>query len=84
MAQGDPEKAFDPATAAVRKPGTTVRIELVGDSTQTDHAGYGRGFCANLTAAVDCVNMAAAAPAHTPSASWANGTRRSPQSPTIC
>jgi lysophospholipase L1-like esterase len=38
--------------------GTEIRIELVGDSTQTDSAGYGRGFCANLTAAVDCVNMA--------------------------
>src|ERR1700721_1187937 len=57
-AQGDPVKAFDPATAAARKPGTTVRIDLIGDSTQTDHAGYGRGFCANLTAKVDCVNMA--------------------------
>jgi len=34
------------------------KIELIGDSTQTDNAGYGRGFCANLTAAVDCVNMA--------------------------
>jgi lysophospholipase L1-like esterase len=58
FAQGDPAKAFDPATAAVRKPGTTVRIDLIGDSTQTDHAGYGRGFCANLSAKVDCVNMA--------------------------
>ena len=58
LAQGDPQRAFDPATAAVRKPGTTVRIDLIGDSTQTDHAGYGRGFCANFTAAVDCVNMA--------------------------
>jgi len=58
IAQGDPTKSFDPATAAVRKPGTTVRIDLIGDSTQTDHAGYGRGFCANLTAKVDCVNMA--------------------------
>jgi lysophospholipase L1-like esterase len=57
-AQGDPEKAFDPATAAIRKPGTTVRIDLIGDSTQTDHAGYGRGFCANLSTKVDCVNMA--------------------------
>ena len=56
--QGDPARAFDPATAAQRKPGTTVRIDLIGDSTQTDNAGYGRGFCANLTAAVDCVNMA--------------------------
>ena len=57
-AQGDPNKTFDPATAAVRKPGTTVRIDLIGDSTQTDHAGYGRGFCANLSEKVDCVNMA--------------------------
>jgi lysophospholipase L1-like esterase len=58
VAQGDPVKAFDPAKAAVRKPGTAVRVELIGDSTQTDNAGYGRGFCANLTAKVDCVNMA--------------------------
>jgi lysophospholipase L1-like esterase len=58
LAQGDPARAFDPATAAVRKPGTEVRIDLVGDSTQTDNAGYGRGFCANLTAKVDCLNMA--------------------------
>jgi lysophospholipase L1-like esterase len=58
LAQGDPVKSFDPATAALRKPGITLRIDLIGDSTQTDHAGYGRGFCANLTAEVDCVNMA--------------------------
>src|ERR1035437_1973266 len=58
LSQGDPAKAFDAATTAVRKPGTTVRVDLIGDSTQTDHAGYGRGFCANLTAKVDCVNMA--------------------------
>ena len=57
-AQGDPQRAFDPATAAARKPGTTVRIDLIGDSTQTDSAGYGRGFCANLTPKVDCLNMA--------------------------
>ena len=43
---------------APRKPGTVVRIDLIGDSTQTDNAGYGRGFCANLTAQVECVNMA--------------------------
>ena len=45
-ARGDPNRAFDSATAAVRRPGTVVRVELIGDSTQTDHAGYGRGFCA--------------------------------------
>jgi lysophospholipase L1-like esterase len=58
LAQGDPARAFNAATAAVRAPGTTVRIDLIGDSTQTDNAGYGRGFCANVTAKVDCVNMA--------------------------
>jgi lysophospholipase L1-like esterase len=55
--QGDPAGAFERATA-LRKPGTTVRVELIGDSTQTQNAGYGRGFCANLTAAVDCLDLA--------------------------
>jgi lysophospholipase L1-like esterase len=58
LAQGDPPRTFDPATAAIRAPGTTIRVDLIGDSTQTNNAGYGRGFCANLTAIVDCVNMA--------------------------
>src|SRR5580704_19257196 len=57
-AQGDPAKGFDAATAARRAAGTSVRIDLIGDSTQTDHAGYGLGFCANLTHDVDCLNMA--------------------------
>jgi lysophospholipase L1-like esterase len=57
LAQGDPPRAFNAETAAVRAPGTTVRIDLIGDSTQTNNAGYGRGFCANLTPAVDCLNM---------------------------
>jgi len=52
LAQGPPN------LTAARPAGKTVRIELIGDSTQTDAAGYGRGFCANLTAAVDCINMA--------------------------
>ena len=42
----------------MRKAGTKIRVELIGDSTQTDSAGYGRGFCANLSGDVDCVNMA--------------------------
>src|SRR5579875_535399 len=58
VAQGDSPRAFDPATAAARKPGTVVRVDLVGDSTQTLNAGYGRGFCANFTAQVDCLDMA--------------------------
>lgn len=41
--------------ASAQKP---ITIELVGDSTQTDIAGYGLGFCANLTAEVHCVNAA--------------------------
>jgi|GEM_PF-675022 len=56
-AQGDPPRAFDTASAAVRPAGTRVRVDLIGDSTQTNNAGYGRGFCANLTAEVDCLNM---------------------------
>lgn len=57
LAQGDPTRAFDATTAAVRPAGTKVRVDLIGDSTQTNNAGYGRGFCANFTPAVDCVNM---------------------------
>jgi len=46
-------------TACVGVPASsTVRITLVGDSTQTEKQGYGIGFCANLTRAVDCVNRA--------------------------
>jgi lysophospholipase L1-like esterase len=41
-----------------RRPGTKIRVDLIGDSTQTNNAGYGRGFCANLTVEVDCLNMA--------------------------
>lgn len=36
----------------------SVRIALVGDSTMTERQGYGTGFCANLTAQVDCLNEA--------------------------
>ena len=35
-----------------------IKIELVGDSTQTKTAGYGLGFCANLTGPVECINDA--------------------------
>lgn len=56
-AQGDPPRAFDMGMAAARPAGTVVRVDLIGDSTQTNNAGYGRGFCANLTAKVDCLNM---------------------------
>jgi lysophospholipase L1-like esterase len=58
VAQGDPARAFDATTASVRKPGTVVRVDLIGDSTQTENAGYGRGFCANFNAQVDCVDLA--------------------------
>ena len=35
-----------------------VRIALIGDSTQTNSAGYGLGFCANLTDDVICIKDA--------------------------
>ena len=39
-------------------PADKMRIALVGDSTQTANAGYGLGFCANLTGDVTCINDA--------------------------
>lgn len=48
--------------ACAHQPGgksDSIRIALVGDSTQTEKQGYGIGFCANLdTSRVDCVNHA--------------------------
>jgi len=44
VAQGDPPRWLDAATAAQRKPGTKVRIDLIGDSTQTNSAGYAAAF----------------------------------------
>src|SRR5580658_4553339 len=51
------QNAPEPPVTAARSAGT-IRVELIGDSTQTDNAGYGRGFCANLTAKIDCLNFA--------------------------
>jgi lysophospholipase L1-like esterase len=53
-----PQSAPPQAVSTARKPGRLVRIELIGDSTQTDNAGYGRGFCANLTEQIECLNSA--------------------------
>jgi lysophospholipase L1-like esterase len=39
-------------------PARQMRIALIGDSTQTENAGYGLGFCANLTDRVTCINDA--------------------------
>jgi lysophospholipase L1-like esterase len=39
-------------------PPAKVRIALIGDSTQTKSAGYGLGFCANVTDDVVCINDA--------------------------
>jgi lysophospholipase L1-like esterase len=36
----------------------SVRIALIGDSTQTEKQGYGTGFCANLVARASCLNQA--------------------------
>jgi lysophospholipase L1-like esterase len=43
-----------PISSAAKK----IAIELVGDSTQTENAGYGLGFCANLTPDAVCINRA--------------------------
>jgi lysophospholipase L1-like esterase len=47
-----------PVAQPVAHTATKVSIALVGDSTQTESAGYGLGFCANLTAEVKCINKA--------------------------
>jgi lysophospholipase L1-like esterase len=39
-------------------PAAKIKIALVGDSTQTEKAGYGLGFCANLNDSVTCINEA--------------------------
>ncbi len=33
-----------------------IRVILVGDSTMTDKSGYGKGFCAEFTPEVTCIN----------------------------
>ncbi len=35
-----------------------IRVILVGDSTMTDKSGYGKGFCAQFTPEVTCLNEA--------------------------
>jgi lysophospholipase L1-like esterase len=47
-----------PSTQDEPHPATKTKIALIGDSTQTERAGYGLGFCANLTNSVTCINEA--------------------------
>ena len=44
--------------AAAQTAPKKVRIILVGDSTMQPKSGYGPGFCADMTADVECVNVA--------------------------
>jgi lysophospholipase L1-like esterase len=48
------------AQTAPRQPASPahIRVALVGDSTQTATAGYGKGFCANLSETITCLNLA--------------------------
>lgn len=48
----DAGRAEDAATSAA-----PVRIVLAGDSTVTDHAGWGVGFAGCLTDNVECINL---------------------------
>jgi lysophospholipase L1-like esterase len=47
-----------PSAQNTAHPAAKIKIALVGDSTQTEKAGYGLGFCANLTDGVTCINDA--------------------------
>jgi len=58
MAQGGSARPSDTSTAAVRKPGTPVKIVLVGDSTVATEGGWGPGFCAVMTSNVTCIDDA--------------------------
>lgn len=44
------------SAAMAHEPAASVRVELVGGSAETLNEGYGRGFCANFTTSVDCVD----------------------------
>jgi lysophospholipase L1-like esterase len=57
LAAGVAGVAQQPQANATASP-AKVRIALIGDSTQTKSAGYGLGFCANLTEDVVCINDA--------------------------
>ena len=47
-----------PTAKDARADSASIRIVLVGDSTQARNSGYGVGFCANLTEQVTCINDA--------------------------
>jgi lysophospholipase L1-like esterase len=47
-----------PAAKDAPPAAASIRIVLVGDSTQARNSGYGVGFCANLTEQVTCINKA--------------------------
>jgi lysophospholipase L1-like esterase len=51
---GDAQSVIPPTPASTPR----VKIALVGDSTQTQNAGYGLGFCANLKDDAICMNDA--------------------------
>ncbi|MGD0740749.1 MAG: SGNH/GDSL hydrolase family protein, partial [Terracidiphilus sp.] len=58
LAAGFAAQAQSPQAGTPALPPAKVRIALIGDSTQTKSAGYGLGFCANLTDDVVCINDA--------------------------
>ncbi len=49
---------FACALVAVAAASAPVRIILVGDSTVAPNAGWGPGFCKDVTAEVSCINLA--------------------------
>ena len=66
-ALAEPKPAVRPAAAEVApagggkmrfEKGAPVRIVLVGDSTVNAEGGWGKGFCADLTPQVTCINEA--------------------------
>ncbi len=56
-AQSTTAKVLTAKQEAVRR-GAPVKIVLVGDSTVNAEGGWGKGFCADVTANVTCINEA--------------------------
>ena len=50
--------AFTWTASAHAEPLKPIRVIMIGDSTMTNKAGYGDGFCAQFKPEVSCINLA--------------------------
>ena len=76
--------AFSVAGADDEAKAEKVRIVLVGDSTVTDQAGWGKAFAALLTERAECVNRARGGQSSKSFYDQGHWKRAWPRSPTSC